>query len=212
MRATDGQVLDAIAAVVDSQPILRSEVEDAAWYAGLSAHLAGAGGAPVAPGGLSAEEKQTALNHLVDEQLLTESQADEGFGPPAAARLHAETQAQWEHVAELAGGEPALLALLPAFHLDRPTVTALIERQLALTAYLDQHFSGLPEAGAAAIQSYYDTVFVPAAKSRNLTPAPLGQVRATIAAILRQQQRAAAEQQWLTQLRAAAQVERRSPW
>lgn len=204
-------MLDAIAAVVNGQPLMRSDVEDAAWFARLSARLADPSAAAPATG-LTAADKQTALSHLEDEQLLSQAESDEGTEPPSPERLQSEVTAQWVHLARLAGGEPALLTLLPSYHLDRATVATLIARQLTLTAYLDQHFGGLPEPDAAAIQNYYDTVFVPEAKSHGLTPAPLDQVRATIARILRQQQRATAEQQWLVQLRTAAQIDTRPLW
>ena len=208
--APGGTVVDGIAAVVDGQPLLRSEVEDAAWYARLSARLAHQ--PPPAAAGLTAAEKQTALQHLVDEQLLTEAQANEGFLPPPAAPLAADVATQWAHLASLAGGEPALDALLAAHLLDRATVTALLRRQLTLVAFLDQHFSSAEAVTPAQIQRYYDTEFVPEAQRRHLPAAPLAQVRSTIAALLRQQQRAAAEQQWLKELRASAHIELRRPW
>ncbi|HUX66508.1 MAG TPA: hypothetical protein VMV31_03370 [Terriglobales bacterium] len=205
-----GTVVDGIAAVVDGAPLLRSEVENAAWYARLSAQLA----RQAAPAGahLEAAEKQTALRHLIDEQLLAEAQADEGYPPPPPAQLETDVETQWAHLAGLAGGEAALDARLAADHLDRAAVTALLRRQLTLLAFLDQHFSGSGTVTAAQIQHYYETTFVPEAERRHLAAAPLAQVRATIATLLRQRQRAAEEQQWLQTLRAGAHIELRRPW
>lgn len=205
-----GTVVDGIAAVVDGQPVLRSEVEEAAWYARFSQDLGHAGAA--APVGLTAAEKQTALQHLVDEQLLREAAANEGFAAPAPETLDADVQTQWAHLAAVAGGDGALAAALAAHHLGRAAVAAQLRQQLTLVEFLDQHFSGSAAPTPEQIRLYYDATFVPAARQRQQTPAPLAQVRAAIAALLREQQRDAAEQQWLVELRSHAAVGMRQPW
>ena len=193
--AAAAQVLDRIAVLVDGQPILQSEIDDAAWFARLSAH-AGC----EAP--LSASELQTAREHLIDDQLLSAARAAAGF--PAASDALVETQLDTLRL-RAADNAPWRDQLL-ACHLDEATVRDLVQRQLTLLAFLDQHFSDAPEA-EAAIDSYYKEVFVSQAQAHNLAPAPLDDVRATIATLLRQQQRGSAEAAWLKELRAAARIE-----
>jgi len=189
------QVLDRIAVLVDGQPILQSEIDDAAWFARLSAHASCA-----AP--LGAAELRTAREHLIDDQLLSAARSAAGF-PTASPEL---VETQVEMLRQRAGGDPAWTDQLLACHLDGATVFDLVERQLTLLAFLDQHFSDAPEA-EAAIDSYYKEIFVPQARARNLAPAPLDDVRATIATLLRQQQRSSDEAAWLKELRAAARIE-----
>ncbi len=204
-------VVDALVAVVNGEPLFASQVRAAAWYARFSARLAGGMGHR-RPSRLTAAERAQALRHLEAETLLRQARANEGFAPAAPARLAAEAGAQWRRWEQQAGGAAALARLLAGCHLDRATALAIVERQLSLVAYLDEHFSGDPPPGAAAIQRYYAATFVPAARARGLQPAPLAAVRANIAAVLRQQQLATGEQALLARLRAQAAVEARQPW
>ncbi len=211
-RPAGGHVVDALVAVVNGEPIFASQVRDAAWYTRFAARLSRGPRGAAALGPLTAAEQARALRHLEDETLLQQARANEGFAALPPARLRARADAVWPGWEKQAGGAAALAALLAACHLDRAAALAIVERQLSLVAFLNQHFSGDPAPDAAAIQSYYDDTFVPAARARGLRPAPLADVRATIAALLRQRRRAGEEQALLARLRVRATVEARQPW
>ncbi|MGH9468357.1 MAG: hypothetical protein ACRD1Y_13470 [Terriglobales bacterium] len=213
-------VVDAIAAVVNGTPILLSQVRTAAQYARLSAQLGGGEAPPdISPApprgaGLTRAEEAAALRHLEDQELVLQARNQEGIAPPAASALAEATAAQWRHLEQAAGGKETLAALLRRDGLDRALVEAQLRRQLAIVEFLDERTSHDPPTAAvsdAAVARYYRTQFVSAARAHHLKPAPLAQVRATIARLLRDKARSEAEAQWLGRLRAGAQIEA-EPW
>jgi hypothetical protein len=203
------RVIDRLAAVVNGEPLFASQVRDDARFARLSLRLAG-GRAPSTP--LTPAERSSALHHLEDDVLLAQARANEGFPAPPAAQLQTAAQAQWRHWQTQAGGAARLLALLAKCGLRPAVVLAIAERQLSLVAFLDQRFSGDAPPSAAAIEHYYAATFVPESRARGLRPAPLTDVRRTIATLLRQRRRAAEEQALLGRLRAQAVIEVKAPW
>jgi hypothetical protein len=203
------RVVDRLVAVVNGDPIFASQVRQAARFARFSLRLAG--GRPAA-GPLTPAELASALRHLEDDTLLAQARADEGFPPPPASRLQAQAAAQARRWQAQAGGAAPFASLLAACGLYRAQAVAIAARQLALVAFLDQHFSGDPAPSGAAVQAYYTATFVPEARAHGLPPAPLAQVRDTIATLLRQRRRASEERALLARLRARAVIEVKSAW
>ena len=199
-----GRVLDGIAAVVNGHPILESEVRVAALFARFSAGLEVHTPAWTAP--LSAAEESTALRHLIDEELLNDAEQSEGYAEASAA-LDKKVAAQWTHLRQLAGGPAALQTQLRAYDLNAAGVERLLRRQVALLSFLDERFGATVVVSGKQVEDYYEHVLTPAARSRHRSMAPLSEVRGTIEAILRQQEQARLEQQWLQELRSSAQVQ-----
>lgn len=215
------QVVDRVAAVVDRQPILQSEVEDAAEFARLSI-LLGAGPSAAAPRyplmpapargpltphagappDLPPAEMAAALDHLINQAVLDEARRNEGYGEAGADAV----EEQWQRLEQLAGGAAKLEADLGRYRLDDAGVRALLERQVTLVQYLNQHFGPSLDVSDAEVQRYYDTQYAPAVQAKGGTAAPLDKVRPQITAILREQRLSQEQQSWLQQLRAGAQI------
>lgn len=196
-----GVVIDAIAAVVNHEAITQSEVEDAAWFARFSADPNGA----MDRSPLRANEYRQALQHLIDQNLLTQEQKKAGYDPlPGKA-----VQQQIDNLAQRMGGMEKLQTRLQQFHLPMPALRELIGRQLNVLRFLDERLRPSIVIDEQQIETYYQKDFVPTARARALQPAPLDKVRDEIRRILLEQEMEHQQQQWLQQLRASAVIETR---
>ena len=198
----DGVVIDAIAAVVNQQAITGSEVEDAAWFARLSANINGT--RTRTP--LQASEYKQALQHLIDQDLLIQEQRKAGYGAVAEEAV----QSQIDDLAQRVGGMQKLQERLQAFHLDTSALRELIRRQLDVLRFLDEKLRPSIVIDEQQIETYYEQDFIPSARAHKLQPAPLDRIRDEIRRILLEQEMGRQQQQWLQLLRASAVIKMRN--
>lgn len=194
---TPGRTLDAIAAVVNGRAITTSEVADAAWYARLSERLRAA--PPDAPAPLTEADRRRALEHVIAE-VLVEQQA--GYRPGDGARV----QAQWRHLAGVAGGEVNLERWCARYHLVPATVRRIVGEQLGVLAAVDARLQSQAQVTSPEIARYYRDEYVPQARRRGLRPLALAQASPLIREILMQRQLVNLQTAWLARLRETARV------
>jgi hypothetical protein len=179
------EVVDRLAARIESDIILRSEVRQLGAYQQL---LDG-----------KRESDAQLLDRLIDQWIVrTEAEASR-FPRPAAADVEREVE--------------KLKKALPAGQefggdLREADLRSLVAEQLYLSAYLDSRFRPAVQIEPQAIDDYYATTLVPQARSRGETPPPLESVRESIRELLIQRGINEQADRWLKERRARLHVEK----
>ena len=179
------EVVDRLAARIESDIILRSEVRQLGAYQQL---LDG-----------KRESDAQLLDRLIDQWIVrTEAEASR-FPRPAAADVEREVE--------------KLKKALPAGQefggdLREADLRSLVAEQLYLSAYLDSRFRPAVQIEPQAIDDYYATTLVPQARIRGETPPPLESVRESIRELLIQRGINEQADRWLKERRARLHVEK----
>jgi len=196
-----GETLDRIVASVDRHPITRSEVEQEARFT----HLLQGEKGPV-----SSQEEITALGRLVDRSLVNNQIAVFGMVPVTKQEVEnrlldirkqipgAESESNWAHLLEQSG-------------LTQADVAGRVSQEIQTLRFIDLRFRSEVRVGPRALQTYYDTKFVPEMKSKNLPPPPLDQVQDKIEAILREERVNTLIGDWLKSLRSQSRIQTFDP-
>jgi hypothetical protein len=199
-----GVVVDAIVAVVNGRPILKSEVEQEAWFERLNAFETGRAKLREATAPLTAADREESINHLINQQIV-----EENAGPSLTAQPHVVSE-QWEAMTRQAGGAAELQRRLSLFHLAPADARAILSRQTAIVEFLDGRFgaqrSEIPDSD---VERYYHDTLVPKAKAKGITPEPLNAVAPKIRELLRIEYTTKLETQWIKTLRAKAAIQLR---
>lgn len=192
-----GETLDRIVATVDRHPITRSAVEQEAKFT----HLLNAEKGPI-----TNQDEIAALGRLVDRSLVSNQIA--AFGAIPISREDLESRVS-EIRKQIPGAETNLgwIRLLGENGLTQEDVTRRLSQEMETLRFIDLRFRSEVRVGPRAIQTYYDTKFVPEMKAKNLTPAPLDQVQDQIEAILREERVNALISDWLKSLRNQSRIQ-----
>ncbi|GEM_PF-765404 len=196
-----GETLDRIVATVDRHPITRSEVEQEAKFT----HLINAEKGPI-----TIQDEIAALGRLVDRSLVTNQIAVFGAIPISKEDLDNRIS---EIRKQIPGAETNLgwVRLLGENGLTQDDVAKRLTQEIETLRFIDLRFRSEVRVGPRAIQTYYDTKFVPEMKTKNLTPAPLDQVQDQIEAILREERVNALISDWLKSLRNQSRIQAFDP-
>jgi hypothetical protein len=193
-RAQTGQVeeLDKIVAVIEQQPILRSDLEIEARIALLQR------------GGLAAAEATElghevlarTLDHVINQRLV-EREADrlQVFGLELEAR-----RAAYAAFIKKLGGEAAFRAFLARHEIGPSRVAAILERELRVSQFIANKVGLGARTTEADAQAYFD------ANPERFHGSDFAQVRAAITSMLTRDRVKALTQQFLEGLRANAKV------
>lgn len=190
-QPAQGKTLDRVVAVVNRQPILDSQVRQAAWYRLFSTPHE-------RRSALRKLDCRTALHHLIMERLIAQAM------PKAASRPL--PKPQWRAWARQMGGMQHLRAQARKYHLTAGEVRRLAGRQFAMIRFMDARFNPQIHISAAAERNYYQRVYLPMCRKKHQPAAALERVRPLIRAILRQQALGRREQAWIKNLRQQARV------
>lgn len=192
-----GETLDRIVATVDRHPITRSDIEQEARFK----HLVDRQTGPI-----SVQDEIAALDRLVDRSLVSDQVAVFGSMTVTQHDLQArvmeirkqipgaETDAGWQRLLEENG-------------LTEDDVDQRVVQEIQTLRFIDLRFRAEVRVGPRAIQTYYDTKFVPQMKAKNLAPPPLEQVQDKIEAILREERVNALISDWLKTLRNQSRIQ-----
>ncbi len=196
-----GETLDRIVATVDRHPITRSEVEQEAKFT----HLINAEKGPI-----TIQDEIAALGRLVDRSLVSNQIAVFGTIPISKEDLDNRIS---EIRKQIPGAETNLgwIRLLGENGLTQDDVAKRLTQEIETLRFIDLRFRSEVRVGPRAIQTYYDTKFVPEMKAKNLTPAPLDQVQDQIEAILREERVNALISDWLKSLRNQSRIQAFDP-
>jgi hypothetical protein len=167
-----GDILDRVAATVNGQPILQSEVEEEAAFDCLFARSQCNRGDP--------ERIHAALERLIDRKLLTQQMRGTRFErsrPEEVQRKMDELRrqllpaannvAQWNHLLQRSG-------------ISEDQVRARIAAELDALRFLDAHFRPGTVVTSSQIANYYSEQFVPKLPAHSRPPelrAVTGQIR-----------------------------------
>lgn len=192
-----GEKLDRIVATVDRHPITRSEVEQEAKFT----HLINAEKGPI-----TIDDEIAALGRLVDRSLVSNQIAV--FGAIPISREDLDTRMS-EIRKQIPGAATNLgwVRLLGENGLTQEDVSKRLAQEIETLRFIDLRFRSEVRVGPRAVQTYYDTKFVPEMKAKSLAPPPLDQVQDQIESILREERVNALIADWLKSLRNQSRIQ-----
>ncbi|PYX97541.1 MAG: hypothetical protein DMG62_10585 [Acidobacteria bacterium] len=196
------ETLDRIVATVDRHPITRSDVEQEARFNRMT---------EAKQGEVTIQEEIAALERLVDRDLVADQVAVFGVVPVTKEELDARVM---EMRKQLPGGESdaGWRRLLAEYGLTDEDIASRVTQEIQMLRFIDLRFRSEVRVGPRAVQTYYDTKFVPEMKKKSLaSPPPLDQVQDQIEAILREERVNALISDWLKSLRTQSRIQTFDP-
>jgi peptidyl-prolyl cis-trans isomerase SurA len=199
--ARAGETLDRIVASVDRHPITRSDVEQEARFTHLLEGVQG----PV-----TAQEEITALGRLVDRSLVNNQIAVFGMVPVTKQDVDSRLLEMRKQIPE-ADSDRTWARLLEQSGLTPVDVAGRVAQEIQTLRFIDLRFRSEVRVGPRALQTYYDTKFVPEMKKKNVVAPPLDQVQDQIEAILREERVNTLIGDWLKSLRSQSRIQTFDP-
>ncbi len=189
------QTIDRIVATVNHQPVLQSEWEDGLRFEGFLQ------GRP--PDSFTPEEREQALNRLIDRVLLAQQmQADYSATPQELADRKDEIRTQLQG----AESEKGWHEMLERYGLTEPAFNEALENQLTVMRFVGLRLRPSVHVSREDIEDYYNQTLVPAVKKAGRAPEPLEQLRPRIRELLVQKQMDSVLEDWLANLRSQSEI------
>ena len=192
-----GEVIDRIVAVVNGNVILESQLEDDLCFEALSE------GRSLKP--LGDEGRVSALNHLIDQELLREQMQGSEMHRPSAEQV----QKRIEEIRKAHSGadsDSAWQAILAGYGLNEKELELRVARQLALLREADVRLRPSVQIENDRIAAYYRDIFLPQLHQAGAPDVPLAEVSSQIREILTQQKIDELFDAWLQSLRKDSKV------
>jgi hypothetical protein len=196
------ETLDRIVATVDRHPITRSDVEQEARFTRLTEGKQSA---------VTIQDEIAALDRLVDRNLIADQVAVFGVVPVSKEDINARIL---EIRKQLPGAESdtGWHRLLAEYGLTEEDIASRVVQEIQTLRFIDLRFRSEVRVGPRAVQTYYDTKFVPEMKKKSLAPPPpLDKVQDQIEAILREERVNALISDWLKTLRTQSRIQTFDP-
>jgi hypothetical protein len=195
------EVLDKIVATVDRHAITRSDVEQEARFTHLTEGI---------PEGITNQDEIAALGRLVDRDLIAEQVAVFGNVTVTRKELDARLDEMRRQIPG-AQSDAGWRRLLTENGLTEEDVESRVRQEIQTLHFFDLRFRSEVRVGPKAMQTYYDTKFVPEMKKRGLTPPPLEQVQDQIEEIVREERVNTLISDWLKTLRSQSRIQAFDP-
>jgi hypothetical protein len=195
--ASPGEVIDRIVATVNGHIILLSDWEDSLRYEAFSS------GRPVDR--MTADDRKSALDHLIDQELLREQLKDSDI-------LHASPEEVAQRVAEIrkqyAEGQTELgwHRLLDSYRLNEESLRSRVAAELDLMRLVDARLRPSVTVDSESIESYYNQELLPQLRQSGGQNVPLVDVTAKIRELLTQKKISQLLTAWLQDLRAGSEI------
>jgi hypothetical protein len=192
------EVIDRIVAVVNSNPVLQSDVESELRFEDLAA------GRPASPS-FSDEQKRAALERLIDRELVRQEMEHANMPVPTEAQIAAhihEIRKQYPD-AEKAAGWNSILAM---HGVSEKLLRQKITEQIQTLGVAETRLRPLIQVDAESIQKYYQDEFLPQLRKSGVPDQPLSAVSARIKEILTEQKMNEQITGWLQSLRSQAEI------
>ena len=192
-----GEVIDRIVATVNGHIILLSDWEDALRYQAFSSAR------PLDQ--MTAEDRKSALDHLIDQELLRE-QLDtsnvQHASPEEVAQRVVEIRKQYPE------GETELgwRALLDRYRLNQESLKNQVALELELMRLVDARLRPSVTVDSKSIESYYNQELLPQLRQSGGQNVPLAKVTAKIKEVLTQKKINQLLVAWLQNLRAGSEI------
>ncbi len=191
------EVIDRIVATVNGHIILLSDWEDSLRYEAFSS------GRPLEV--MTADDRKSALDHLIDQELLREHLKDSDV-------LHPSSEDVAERVAEIRKQFPEAetdlgwRTLLDRYRLNEDTVKNRVAAQLDLMRLVDARLRPSVTVDSKSIESYYREELLPQLHQSGVQNVPLADVTAKIKELLTQKKISQLLTAWLQDLRAGSEI------
>jgi hypothetical protein len=194
---SDAEVIDRIVAIVNGHVILQSDWEDSLCYEAFSS------GRPLDQ--LTAADRKTALDHLIDQELLREqlrAPDSSHASPEQVAQRVAEIRKQYPNAETESGWQ----ALLERYGLNQEDLKNRVAAQLDLMTLVDSRLRPAVNIDNKSIASYYQQELLPQLHEAGGQSVPLAEVSGKIKELLTQKKITQLLTAWLQSLRAGSQI------
>ena len=194
---SDAEVIDRIVAIVNGHVILQSDWEDSLCYEAFSS------GRPLDQ--LTAADRKTALDHLIDQELLREqlrAPDSSHASPEQVAQRVAEIRKQYPNAETESGWQ----ALLERYGLNQEDLKNRVAAQLDLMTLVDSRLRPAVNIDNKSIASYYQQELLPQLHESGGQSVPLAEVSGKIKELLTQKKITQLLTAWLESLRAGSQI------
>ncbi len=191
--AAEATLRDRIVAVVDGDPILRSDVERALAL----------GTAPPPTGVSERDQRRRVLDGLIEERLRIHEVERYGF-EQVPVELIAK---QVETIRARFPSDEAFRQRLQALGMTMEGLEQLVAQQLQVLVYVDELLGARVFVGLEEIEAHYHATLVPQLRVAGQPVPPLDEVREQIREVLRQQRLNEELLRWTAELRRGADVE-----
>jgi len=187
--APEGQVVDGVAARIEDDIILESEVRELAAFQKL----------------VDGREKprDELIRELADQWVVRGEIETAKYPPPSATdvdRAYSQLAAQF-------GSPEEFARRCAAVGLTEAAVRRMLQQQLHLSRFLEFRFRPAAQIDSKQIEAYYQDQFVPQLKARNESVPPLDDVEDTIREVLVQQAISDRSAQWLADTRTRLKID-----
>ncbi len=187
-----GDVIDRIVVLVNGQPVLLSEWDEAVRYEAM------AQGRPLES--VTHEQEQAALDRLVDQELLRQHMRARNLPPPDREEVDRSLR-EFRQQLPGAGSEGAWRSLLARYMLTEEQVRQRLSAQLELLRFIDAQIRPGVRVDNGSVLAYYRDKLLPQLRRTGAASPPVEEVSGKIREILVQQRVDELLQQWLQELR-----------
>ena len=192
-----GDVLDRIVATVNNHIILQSEWQDAVRY---EAFVSGR-----ALDQVSSADRKTALDHLIDQELLREQMRSSGF-PHASGEEVQKTIQEIRKRYATAESEAGWQTELQRYGLTESELKKRVTLQVDLMGLVDARLRPNVIIDSKSIESYYNQELLPQLRRSGAEQVPLAEVTPKIKELLTQQKMNQMLVAWLQDLRSGSRI------
>jgi hypothetical protein len=192
-----GEVIDRIVATVNGHIILLSDWEDSLRYEAFSS------GRPLDR--MTADDRKSALDHLIDQELLREQLKDSDVlhpSPEDVAQRVVEIRKQYPE----AETELGWRRLLDSHRLSEEYLKNRVAAELDLMRLVDARLRPSVTVDSKSIESYYREQLLPQLRQSGGQNVPLADVTAKIKELLTQKKISQLLTAWLQDLRAGSEI------
>ncbi len=195
--ARAGDIVDRIVASVNGQIILQSDWEDSLRF---QAFVDGR-----SPESLGADERKSALDHLIDQELLREQMHAADFqhatDNEVSSRIQ-EIRKRYPEAATQSGWD----VVLSQYGFTEANVRQHIALEIDLMRLVDFHLRPNISIDSKSIESYYNQELLPQLRQSGAQEVPLAQVTPQIKELLTQQKVNELLVAWLQNLRSGSEI------
>jgi hypothetical protein len=191
------EVIDRIVATVNGHVVLLSDWEDSLRYAAFSS------GRPLSA--MTAEDRKSALDHLIDQELLRE-QLNASDMPEASPEAVEERVAELRKQYAEAETELGWRTILDKYSLNEERVKSRVAAELDLMRLVDARLRPSVTVDSKSIESYYNQELLPQLRQSGAQSVPLAQVTPKIKELLTQKKISQLLTAWLQDLRAGSEI------
>ena len=190
LRAAD--VIDRIIATVNGHIVLQSDWDDELDYEAFTA------GKPVQQ--FTAEEHKTALDRLIDQELLRQQMPD---NDPQLEISEQDISARLQELRKqsaAADNNQAWQALLARYNLSEDDLRKHVTMQVKIMRLIDEHLTSTIQIDDKSIEDYYNQTFLPQLRQKGAKEPSLAEVTPKIRELLTQQKLNDALKEWMQNL------------